>query len=169
MWPLTILTLIFQPQLMSLRDPHLPGLNFALRGGPPQCLGEPYDTNENLAFTHPVVAKDVLGGAFHKIANINDGNYGNGVSWIGTSANSWIKIDLGQPRLIDRVTFGRDRLGFFGDRPPGNFTVELALTENVFANGDATNDSAEYVEILDSLTATSRWHLPHSRNCYIAF
>jgi len=109
---------------------------------------------ENLAFSRPVVAKDVLPGfAFHQIAHITDGIYGNPNSWIGNSADSWIKIDLGQPTVINRVTFGRDRLGILFDRDPGRFTVELALTDNVFLIGNDSNDSAEYVEVLDSLTA----------------
>ena len=55
--------------------------------------------------------------------------------------------------MIDRVTFGRDRLGFFDGRDPGQFTVELALTDNVFANGNDDDDSTEYVVVLDSTTA----------------
>ncbi len=122
----------------------------------PGCQARPFDTAGNLAFLGTVVAKDIFGGgssAVHQIAHINDGNYGNGASWIGASANSWIKIDLGQALLIDRVKFGRDRLGLFDDRDPGNFTVEVALTDGVFADGNDTDDSTEYVLALDSTTA----------------
>ena len=94
--------------------------------GPPQCNFRPFDTAQDLAFQGngsalPAVAKDVIpsGSTIHTIANANDGHYGNGTSWIGNSANSWLKIDLGQAALIDRVTIGRDRTGGFDDRDPG--------------------------------------------------
>ena len=70
---------------------------------------------------------------------INDGNYGNGKSWIGNSANSWFTIDLGSNFTLDSISFGRDRLGNYNDRDPGQFSIGVAL-----------NDSGEYKTIVNS-------------------
>ena len=57
---------------------------------------------------------------------------------------SWFKIDLGRTVLIDSITFGRGRIaGAFDDRDPGQFTIEVASSDNVYSNGDDTNDGAE--------------------------
>ena len=55
--------------------------------------------------------------------------------------------------MIDRVTLGRDRTGGFNDRDPGQFTIEVALSDNVYANGDDSNDGAEYTQAFDSSAA----------------
>jgi len=124
--------------------------------GPPQSSYRPFDTSADLAFqggqAKPAVAKDCLPGypAIHDPAYANDGNYGNGASWISDSPNSWLKVDLGQVCTIDSILLGRDRLGGYDDRDPGQFTVAVATTDNIYANGDDSNDDAEYVQVFDS-------------------
>ena len=124
----------------------------------PQDSYRAFDTAGDLAcangsgLVQAAVAVGTISGypSIHMPEYANDGYYGNGASWIGDTANSWLKIDLGTDYLIDTVTFGRDRLGYFNDRDPGQFIIEIALTDNVYANGDDSNDAIEYTTIFDS-------------------
>lgn len=124
--------------------------------GSPQCLYQSYDTSGNVAFAGgpaaPAVASSTIVGpnAIHDPSFINDGQYGNGRSWIGQTPNSWLKIDLGGIQLVDRITFGRDRLGGFDDRDPGQFLIDVAVFDAVYANGDDSNDAFEYTNVVDS-------------------
>lgn len=126
---------------------------------PPQCNAIPYSTNKNLAFpgngyAQPAVTFDQIPQheIIHQPQFANDGFYGNGASWVSNSAYSWIKIDLGRETLIGSIQFGRDRTGGFNDRDPGQFTIEVALSDNIYANGDASNDEIEYTLIFNSET-----------------
>jgi hypothetical protein len=124
---------------------------------PPQCTAVPFDTLLDLAFqgngfAQPAVAKDNIPGhpTIHMPEFANDGYYGNGSSWISNSVNSWLKIDLGQTTAVNRVLFGRDRNGGFDDRDPGQFKIFVALADNIYANGDDSNDGIEYIQVFDS-------------------
>jgi hypothetical protein len=126
------------------------------RGGgtPPACTARPFVTTDDLAwsgngYAKPAVTKDTLvGQTLHAPANLNDGAYGNGSSWIGNTTGSWIKLDLGRNAVINGIRFGRDRTGGYDDRDPGRFTVYVA-TQDDYAQGNETNDDAEYVKVYD--------------------
>jgi hypothetical protein len=127
---------------------------------PPLCLAREFDQSKDLTFqgngsARPAVAKDTLPGygEIHQSAFVNDGLYGPGASWVSNSKNSWIKIDLGKPTSVNTVTFGRDRLGKLNDGDPGRFTVAVALKDNVYADGNSTNDNIEYKQVYDSAQA----------------
>src|SRR6185295_11337592 len=127
---------------------------------PPTCLAKRFDKSRDLTFqgnglARAAVAKDTIPGykGIHQASYINDGLYGSGASWISYSANSWVKIDLGQATVINLVKFGKDRLGNSTDHNPGQFTIEVALSDNVYANGDSTNDENEYDRVYDSRAA----------------
>ena len=105
----------------------------------------PYDSSNNIALGGATVVSSNLNlpavyDEIHDDANLVDGFYGNGSSWIPGSANSWFKIDLGSNYLLDSLTFGRDRLGNFNDRDPGAFTISTALIDTYFADSNTTND-----------------------------
>lgn len=124
---------------------------------PPLCLAQEADQSEDLTFpgngsARPAVAKDTLPGygRIHDATYANDGVYGPGASWISNSAYSWIKIDLGEIRTINTITFGRDRLGNLNDGDPGQFLIAVALTDDVYADGNSHNDSMEYEQVYDS-------------------
>jgi len=124
---------------------------------PPLCLAQEFDKSRDLTFpgnglARPAVAKDTLPGysRIHQPAYVNDGLYGSGASWISNSAYSWIKIDLGKVRSINTVTFGRDRLGNFNDGDPGQFIIAVAVSDDVYANGNSRNDFMEYTEVYNS-------------------
>ena len=124
---------------------------------PPLCLAQKFDKSQDLTFSgngsaRPAVAKDTIPGysRIHKAAFVNDGLYGPGASWISNSAYSWIKIDLGGPRTINTITFGRDRLGNFNDGDPGQFIVAVALSDDIYADGNSHNDYMEYTQVYNS-------------------
>lgn len=122
----------------------------------------PYDTSQNLAyqgngFAKPAVAYNtIVGWSIHKAWFANDGNYGNGRSWIGIwdGANfrdlTWVKIDLGRSVVIDEIRFGETRLQCYDDRTAVTFRLGVASTDAVYAEGDETNDDVEYTEIASS-------------------
>ena len=127
---------------------------------PPLCLAQEFDKSSDLTFAgngtaRPAVAKDTIPGygRIHQPAYVNDGLYGSGASWVSNSAYSWIKIDLGEARTINTITFGRDRLGNFNDGDPGQFVVAVALSDNIYADGNSSNDYMEYTEVYNSREA----------------
>jgi hypothetical protein len=124
---------------------------------PPLCLAKEFDKSSDLTFpgngaARPAVAKDTVPGygRVHQPAYVNDGLYGPGASWVSNSSYSWIKIDLGKAQSINTVTFGRDRLGRLNDGDPGQFVIAVALSDNVYADGNSSNDYMEYAEVYDS-------------------
>jgi len=63
----------------------------------------------------------------HKLEHINDGQYGNGRSWISSApGKGWVLIELKAPATIDRVTWARDREGKYSDRLATRYRVEVA-------------------------------------------
>jgi hypothetical protein len=127
---------------------------------PPLCLAKEFEPEHDLTYqgngsARPAVAKDTMPGygGVHQPAYVNDGLYGPGASWISNSAYSWIKLDLGKVTTINTVTFGRDRLGNFNDRDPGQFVIAVALNDNVYADGDSSKDYIEYTQVYHSQEA----------------
>ena len=124
----------------------------------PDCLTAPFDIRGNLAAVgngaaKPAVSKDVRPHppSLHRPEFANDGHYGNGSSWGSHSPDSWIKIDLGKVVSIDRVRFGRDRVGLLDNRDPGQITIQTAMSENAYANGDDSNDTLEYTTVFQTV------------------
>jgi hypothetical protein len=121
------------------------------------CLAKEFNQSDDLTYSgngtaRPAVAKDTRPGyeGVHSAAYVNDGLYGSGASWVSSSPNSWIKIDLGQATTINTVAFGRDRLGNFNDGDPGQFVIAVALADDMYADGVSTNDYVEYTQVFDS-------------------
>jgi len=125
----------------------------------PACRARPFVRTADLAwsgngFAQPAVAKNTIAGfAIHKEANINDGYYGNGASWVSAGADAWVKIDLGRVVRVDGIRLGRDRTGAFSDRGTGGFVVALASTDAVYATGVATDDDTEYTKVFEATAA----------------
>ncbi len=86
----------------------------------------------NLAPAGTAFAKDVLpGGGPHTIPHLNDAAYGNSFSWISNSADSFAGISLGAtPVAVNRIAFGRDNLGAFGDRAVDLYTIQFTTEPN---------------------------------------
>src|SRR5690606_23506490 len=66
----------------------------------------------------------------HRLSNLNDGKVGNDWSWIAEAhGTGWAQVDFTAPQLINRVVWGRDRLGGYADRLPVDYRIE-ALRPN---------------------------------------
>lgn len=63
----------------------------------------------------------------HKLAHINDGQYGNAKSWIAAGNTGWVQIELPKTARIDRIEWARDRPGQYGDRIPIGYRIEASL------------------------------------------
>jgi hypothetical protein len=96
-------------------------------------------------------SSSLSGYAIHQVQHLNDGQYGNGRSWIAAGAQrEWAQIELPQPATIARVVFSRDREGRYSDRLPAAFEVRLSL------------DGAEWSTVFKSanvlsLPPTAKW------------
>lgn len=101
-----------------------------------------YTNTQNIALGASVSVSGTIANypTIHNSDFITDGNYGNGRSWIGTGANSWLTIDLGSVQSFSTLSFGRDRVTAFDDRDPGQFSI---LT---------SNDGFTFGSIFDSST-----------------
>ncbi len=64
----------------------------------------------------------------HQLKHINDGRHGNAHSWISSAAaGGWVALELSGEFEIERIVWGRDREGVFGDRLATNYRVESSL------------------------------------------
>ena len=142
---------------------------------PPLCLAKETNHTENLisqeSGARPAVAKDTMpdDNGLHKAAYVNDGLYGPGASWVSESAYSWIKIDLGKATAINTVTFGRDRLGYTQDHNPGQFVIAVAMSDNVYADGNSSYDYVEYTQVYDSKVSGFSGVVPGSATVRVQF
>lgn len=62
----------------------------------------------------------------HGLAYVNDGVPGNSSSWMSDKdGEGWVEVTLSKSVVIDRVHWGRDRLGKFKDRLATDYRVEV--------------------------------------------
>ncbi len=75
-----------------------------------------------------VSASGSLGGnAIHRLEHVNDGQPGNGRSWIShTPGKGWVQIDLPAKVKVQRVVWSRDREGRYKDRLATDYRIETA-------------------------------------------
>ncbi|MCE9630446.1 MAG: PSD1 and planctomycete cytochrome C domain-containing protein [Planctomycetia bacterium] len=63
----------------------------------------------------------------HELEHINDGQYGNGRSWMAaTRNNGWVMLEFKEPVTIERIVWGRDRTEKFKDRTPTSYRIEVS-------------------------------------------
>jgi F5/8 type C domain/Protein of unknown function (DUF3060) len=120
----------------------------------PSCPPGELDPSQNLADpgngpAQPAVSKDMRSNpdGVLKAAYVNDGR--DGTSWVSTSADSWIKIDLGTVRTINTVSLRKGSPGSSQEYNPGQFVIAVALSD-VYADGNSRDDSIEYAQVFDS-------------------
>ncbi len=69
----------------------------------------------------------LAGYAIHQLEGVNDGRYGNGLSWIADRIDgAWVQIELPQFTRINKVIWGRDREGNFMDRLATQYEVQVS-------------------------------------------
>lgn len=83
----------------------------------------------------------------HQLAHLNDGKYGNDWSWI-SDANGvgYARIDFAEPTVVNRVTWGRDRLGGFADRLPTTYRIELLESDGEWVEVSSSTTRRPYVD-----------------------
>ena len=63
----------------------------------------------------------------HELKHINDGQYGNSRSWMSSEVGKgWVEFKFSAEQTIQRVGWGRDREGKFGDRLATDYRIEVA-------------------------------------------
>lgn len=82
-----------------------------------------------------------------KAAYANDGL--GSTSWVSSSPDGWIKIDLGQVATINTVSLQKRSAGSSGEANPGQFVIAVALSD-VYADGDSLDDYVEYAQVFRS-------------------
>ena len=116
--------------------------------GAAACPPVELDPSQNLAdpgngVARPAVAKDAR--PAHEAKYVNDGR--DDTRWVSNSADSWIKLDLGQFRTFNMVSLERGNSA--QDNDLGSFVIAVALAD-VYADGDSSNDDREYTPVFDS-------------------
>ncbi|MBX3731174.1 MAG: PSD1 domain-containing protein [Verrucomicrobiae bacterium] len=118
------------------------------RGGGEPCLDEleVYSGARNVALasrgTTVRVSGTLPGYAIHQAAHVNDGRTGNDHSWIAdTTGQGWVELAFPEAVVVDRVVWGRDREGRFGDRTPGRYRIEVA--DDIAADWQTVATSAD--------------------------
>ncbi len=82
-------------------------------------------------FVHPL----------HMLEHINDGRYGNSRSWISAQqSGGWVQIELADSYSIDRIVWGRDREGVFGDRLAIDYSIETSTDGKSWRTVAGSND-----------------------------
>ena len=111
----------------------------ATNGGSEPCIDELEifgpEGDTNLASGAKATSSgDYQGNAFHKLAHIHDGIYGNANSWISnTPGRGMVTLELKAAVTIDRIVWSRDR----GETPP-NFADRVASDYTLETSVDGT-------------------------------
>jgi hypothetical protein len=97
----------------------------------------------------PAVSNDARSSqnGVHTAAYVNDGQ--SGASWVSTSMDSWIKIDLGKVTTINTVSLQKGSTGASNENSLGQFVIAVALSD-VYMDGDSNNDYVEYAQVFRS-------------------
>lgn len=82
-------------------------------------------------FVHPL----------HKLEQLNDGQFGNSRSWIAsTTTQAWVQLELPKNSKINRIVWGRDRQGQYGDRLPIQYRFDVSLDETEWTTVASSRD-----------------------------
>jgi mono/diheme cytochrome c family protein len=83
--------------------------------------------------------------AIHKIAHVNDGNFGNNFSWISSeTGKGWVELAFAQPVVIEKAVWGRDREEKFKDRLATRYRIEVAPREDDWTLVASSADRTAY-------------------------
>ncbi len=94
----------------------------------------------------------------HQLPHINDGQYGNGRSWISnTAGRGWVALELPQPEKIARIVWGRDREEKYKDRLATRYTIEVSEDGSAWRTVAGSNDRPAYKS---DAAQTADWDTP---------
>ena len=83
----------------------------------------------------------------HKLAQVNDSQFGNPQSWIAnTVAGSWVQIEFLKTHKIDRITWGRDHTGQYADRVVTEYLIETSLNGMTWGAVASSADRLPYAK-----------------------
>lgn len=81
----------------------------------------------------------------HRLEHLNDGQFGNGRSWISnTRGAGWVELEFPEPTLIDRIAWGRDREEQYQDRTPVDYRIEVAVEPGKWRVAATSRDRAPH-------------------------
>jgi hypothetical protein len=122
----------------------------ATSGGEP-CIDEleVWSGDRNVALasrgTKATASGTLPGYEIHKLEHVNDGKAGNPRSWISNeSGKGWVQLELAKSAKIDRIVWGRDRDGNFGDRVATNYRIEASIDGTQWTTVASSVDRAEF-------------------------
>lgn len=95
---------------------------------------EVFSGRDNIALASlgvkPTSSSNLPGYEIHKLEHINDGQYGNGRSWISNEpGKGWVQLEFPRALKIDRIVWARDRQGRYRDRVATKYRIEAAVEE----------------------------------------
>ena len=77
--------------------------------------------------TRPSSSGNIVTAGVHELEHVNDGQFGNGRSWMGaTKKDAWVALEFQEPVTVERIVWARDRTGAFADRVPVAYRIEVA-------------------------------------------
>jgi len=122
----------------------------ATTGGEP-CLDEleVYSGDRNIALasagTKATASGTLPGFDIHRLEHIHDGRTGNDRSWISSeNGRGWVQLEFASAAPIDRVVWGRDREGRFGDRLAVGYRIEVAVEPGQWRRVAGSEDRPPY-------------------------
>jgi mono/diheme cytochrome c family protein len=90
-------------------------------------------------------SSDYAGDPKHQSQHLNDGVYGNGRSWISdTPGSGWALLELAEPARIDRIVWGRDREGVYGDRLATEYVIEVGDVAGIWTTVVRSDDRVPF-------------------------
>ena len=97
--------------------------------------------------THVLASGTLPGYEIHRLEHINDGKQGNDRSWISSEpGRGWLQLELPRSERIDRIVWGRDRLGQFKDRLITQYRIEAAEQPGTWAVVASSEDREPFLD-----------------------
>lgn len=162
----------FSAPLAGLLDQHLADVDD--NAPPPRAASTAPDrpinpkSTENLAYVgngaKPATASSARPEPYHQPAGLNDGQYGNRHSWIGTTPRAWFEIDLNKTARIGQFRLGRDRTSHYTDRGLNYLKIQTSVDhvhwQTVFERSNLValaGFSPNHTMIVDVAPVEARW------------
>ena len=81
------------------------------------------------AGTKPTSLGNRVTAGVHELEHVNDGQYGNGRSWMAaTRTDAWVILSFPDPVTVHQIMWGRDRTGKYKDRVATTYRIEVSAS-----------------------------------------